>query len=500
MVDAPNLDEKYLYLDSGRKSLYTLGFLSTVIVTVGNLFFVYYNPVFWAYLLFVGLTTLYMAMTYWVGFFGRDFDFNLHKKLVAKWLDKSETASVDIYLPVCNEPISVILNTWGHVKQLASGHDNISVYVLDDGKCDKLKQAAENLKFSYIRRETNELKKAGNLRNAFKQTSGEFILILDADFAPSPGMLAEMLPYMFENPMCGIVQSPQFFTVSDHETWIGRGASAVQELFYRLIQVSRDTFNGAICVGSNALYRRTALEPHGGTAAIGYSEDARTGFRLKCDGYRLNYLPINLAKGLCPDDLKSFFVQQMRWSMGSISLFFSREFWVNNLSTMQIICYLTGIFYYISTGLSVLFMPLPSLLMLIFYPEKIFWFNLLFSIPSLLFGYLFMAFWLKAPFSLDIQRSRIVSYFAHAYALRDFFFNSFEAWIPTGDKNTKSSRFDSFRKVFYWVYIGPQYLALALIGLRISQGFHYSNFILLIAFTAFNLFLAWPIIKCIKKY
>ena len=109
------------------------------------------------------------------------------------------------------------------------------------------------------------MKKAGNLRYAFGQTSGEFILILDADFAPRADLPAELLPYLFADPSLGIVQSPQFFHTDGPMSWMQRGAGAVQELFYRLVQVSRDRHEGAICVGSCAIYRRTALAVNGGT-------------------------------------------------------------------------------------------------------------------------------------------------------------------------------------------------------------------------------------------
>ena len=51
---------------------------------------------------------------------------------------------------------------------------------------------------------------------------------------------AEMLPYFAADPSLGIVQSPQYFQTEGRKSWIERGAGAVQELFYRLVQVSRD--------------------------------------------------------------------------------------------------------------------------------------------------------------------------------------------------------------------------------------------------------------------
>ena len=58
--------------------------------------------------------------------------------------------------------------------------------------------------------------------------------------------------------------------------------------------------HAAICVGSNAVYRRAALDSNGGTTLIEHSEDVHTGFDLRRNGWPLRYIPVNLATGLCP--------------------------------------------------------------------------------------------------------------------------------------------------------------------------------------------------------
>ena len=496
MHSPPSTPEKYLYLNSSRRLIYGFGFVSMLFLFCGNLIFIYYNPIFFAYLIFVLITFFYLVLSYLVGFAGDEFDFKLHQSRVSRWIDWASTASVDIFLPVCGEPVDIIRNTWDHVKKLRAHHESaIGVYVLDDGKSDEIKLLATHYGFSYIRRETNELKKAGNLRTAFAQTSGEFILILDADFCPREDFLIETLPYMFEDYRCAVVGTPQYFTADGHKTWVGKGAAVVQELFYRLIQVSRNSFNASVCTGTNTLYRRSALSEFGGTAAMPYSEDMHTGFNLISTGWKINYIPINLCMGICPDDLKSFFVQQMRWSMGSIYLFFSQRFWTANITMWQRVCYLTGIGYYISTALSVVFAPLPGLYMMMFYPEKIIWYNLLFTIPSLIFGYVFIPIWLKAPFGLYLPRSRQVSYFSHMFALKDFLMNTLEEWIPTGDAASKSKRYDSFRASFVCFCVVPQMLMMVLLATRLVQGYNPLNFIFVLMFILLNVAITFPIIK-----
>lgn len=48
-----------------------------------------------------------------------------------------------------------------------------------------------------------------------------------------------------------------------------------KEFFYRMNQTARDRWGGAICVGTNAVYRREAFEAVGGTADVPASEDSK---------------------------------------------------------------------------------------------------------------------------------------------------------------------------------------------------------------------------------
>jgi len=121
------------------------------------------------------------------------------------------------------------------------------------------------------------------------------------------------MPYAQADPSVGIVQSPQYFEVRDDKNWLENGAGSVQEFFYRWVMPARDVRHSPICVGTNALYRRSALEATDGGALVENSEDVHTGFDLMCKGYATKYIPVILAKGLCPHTLQTFFNQQHRW-------------------------------------------------------------------------------------------------------------------------------------------------------------------------------------------
>lgn len=63
------------------------------------------------------------------------------------------------------------------------------------------------------------------------------------------------------------------------------------------------------------------------------------------------YLPLCLAIGVCPDEPRSFFMQQYRWCAGNLSLVLRREFWTADITAFQKICFLSGMLYYLFTAL-----------------------------------------------------------------------------------------------------------------------------------------------------
>jgi cellulose synthase/poly-beta-1,6-N-acetylglucosamine synthase-like glycosyltransferase len=238
-------------------------------------------------------------------------------------------------------------------------------------------------------------------------------------------------------------------------------------------------------VGTNAIYRRRALEPFGGTAAIAYSEDLHTGFQILEAGQKVVYLPINLAKGLCPDNPSSFFIQQYRWATGSTSLFLSRHFWEVKLPLVVRLNYLSGMLYYFATALGIIITPLPGLLMVWLLPTHIFWYNILFSLPSFIYGTFYLAVWTQAPFGWYAFQSRIISYHAHLFAILDKLNNKTVAWVPTGARNVKISRYDTFtRFVFIWSSLVTAGI-LAGVALQIKSIWNY-NFYPMIFFTLYN--------------
>ena len=430
----PSDEQKFSYVKRHLWLLNTFTLCSFAAVAYSTIRFARLDSWLWPFIALLGLSAIGLTLSIQADLLSQDFDDEEHRRRVAAWSRRPRSyPSVDVFLPICGEDRSVLLNTWRHV--LALDYPHLTVYCLDDGADDSIRLMAEEFGFRYLRRERpGWFKKAGNLQFGYQNSRGEFILILDADFAPRPDFLRETLPYFGAEPDLGIVQTPQFFATSGRQNWLQRGAGAVQELFYRVVQVSRGGRDAAICVGTCAVYRRCALDSNGGTTLIEHSEDIHTGFDLRRRGWRLRYVPVNLATGLCPDNLSAFFRQQYRWCMGSLSLCTSPKFWSTRLPLRARMCYLAGFAYYIITALAVITAPLIPLTLTLFFPERIRLVNYLVLLPALLWLYVVLPLWHHSRFRWDTLSVKLVYGWAHAFAILDLVRRRPMAWRATGER------------------------------------------------------------------
>ena len=162
-------------------------------------------------------------------------------------------------------------------------------WVLDDGRSDEVRDLAAELGARYVRRLSSNGAKAGNINHALSIAKGDFFVIFDADFVPLPQFLHETVPF-FATDDVAFVQTPQVY--GNLDTVISKGAGYMQSVFYKFIQPGRNRFNAAFSVGTNVIYRRSAV-----------GLDRRHLLRLQVGG-RLDVADAareGLADGLHPD-------------------------------------------------------------------------------------------------------------------------------------------------------------------------------------------------------
>lgn len=476
LPESPSDKEMLSYIDTRRPFIVGFGMLSCIPLCVGLwLFTVAADPFFTPIAM---LVTAYLGISYFVvGIWGRDINWEEHKRFV----DKSEySPNVDVYLPCCGEPIEVLHNTFEHVSKLKWYRNKLNVYVLDDGpRPNSVRALADEFEFTYLRRKNvGEMKKAGNLKHAFYITEGDVIVIFDADFCPRSDFLYHTIPYFDKYPDVCIVQTPQFFRWRPHQTWVERGAGQIQELFYRSVQMARERHHAAICVGSCAVYRRIALDDIGGPVQAMQSEDVNCGMALTDKGWRVKYLPLCLSMGTSPDHLRAFFFQNMRWCGGSVELTTSKRFWKSNLNWKQKMCYVSGLCYYVTTGMSIITNALPAIYLVFMRPELVMYYNILFAVPSVLFPLVGMKLWSRQHYGLECMRIRWIQFTAHLFAIRDRVRGTAPEWVATGAiMKTKDRRFNDALRFLLYTVVTQMILLYSGCAFRIAQGYMWYNFV-----------------------
>ena len=488
-LPTPPLDEeKYRYDRTFAWLVTLLGIGSFPLLMYGQIRLTLHYHWFWLYSPFLFLTAIFLAMPLITDAVGRGFDFDEHRRLVASW-KPARYPSVDVFLPVCGEPVDVLRNTWHYVAVMGQHYKGtVTAYVLDDSHSPELKAMAREFGFAYATRPNRGwFKKSGNLWFGYQVSYGEFIMLLDADFAPRHDFLDETVPYMAADPELGILQTPQFFHVSDDQTWVERGAGATQELFYRSIQSARARKGGAICVGSCALYRREALKENLGMTLAEHSEDMLTGYDLKSIGWGLHYIPVVLSTGNCPDNVLAFLNQQYRWCAGTVDLLTSAKFWSAKLSLYTRICFVSGLIYYIYSSLFLFFMPALTITVLICLPKVLLFKNMIFMVPVILYGAIVFPGWHHAPFRLESWSTRLISEWAHFFAYWDAIRGKRLGWKPSG-----SAKQDGGRRFWTCFIIWSVGSSVAWTGLALYRMISLNplNFIVLFGLGLFELLIA----------
>lgn len=205
--------------------------------------------------------------------------------------DKNGSAgpvSVDVFFPTFDEDVDLVRLSLRDAAQIHYPHNiTINTHVLDDGNRPEMRKLAEEMGCNYITRSNNIGFKAGNMRNAMEQTSGDFILICDADTRPFPTILEKTLGY-FRDPDVAWVQTPQWFfdlpegkrlpdsmgsKFGQRGTRFGQAIEKLlgevrvgedpfvndPKLFYDVILRRRNWANASFCCGAGSIHRRDAV-------------------------------------------------------------------------------------------------------------------------------------------------------------------------------------------------------------------------------------------------
>jgi cellulose synthase (UDP-forming) len=458
----PTSQKKYSYIVENPWSIRLSNLFALVAYSfVAFGFWQFLNITPWYALTFGPIIALVLytnSTTYFTNMFYPTFSIKKHEEFIEHFWKHNPEPVVDIFLPVAGEDTAILQKTWEAVNKI--DYENKTIYVLDDGGSTEVSQLATKFGFTYISRPNRgEWKKSGNIQYGLDASRGEFIFILDADFAPIPESLNETIPYIVQNNSISILQTPQFFETSKEihkKSPIQYGAGSIVEEFYRIMLPSRVMFGSGKCVGTSAVYRRKAIMESGGMPKVDGSEDIRIGLQTYREGYHVHYLPLVISQGICPETIQAYFKQQSRWADGSVATVFSDLYKNNKLDLWAKYNYFNTFLYYLTEAITP-FLSLQILALMYFNTDsiKVSW--IVPFIPYLIYVYIIKPRNTLNKYRYGTMITGLTNMVAYADAIIRLVLKRSQKWQVAGAKKTSLSKeffvATSFSALFTAIYV-----------------------------------------------
>lgn len=231
---------------------------------------------------------------------------------------------VTVQLPMFNEGnvAARIIDAACHLDYPA---DKLRIQVVDDStdassdiarsRCDYWQARGVNIQ--YLHRTHRRGYKAGALRDAMNQATGEFFAIFDADFVPPADFLMQTIHH-FTDPTVGMVQT-RWGHLNRDNSLLTRSQAIFLDGHFLIEHAARSlsgrwmNFNGTAGV-----WRRRAIDDAGGWEDDTLTEDMDLSYRSQLAGWRFLFLPDVICPAELPPEINAFKAQQHRWTKGGI--------------------------------------------------------------------------------------------------------------------------------------------------------------------------------------
>ncbi len=235
-----------------------------------------------------------------------------------------ELPRVTIQLPIYNE-VYVVERLIEAVAAIDYPRALLEIQVLDDST-DETREVAQRVvaryralgyEIAHRTREDRKGFKAGALQAGLEAARGEFLMIFDADFLPTPEIVRASLAY-FSDPSVGMVQARWEHLNRDYSL-----LTRIQSIFldgHFVIEHTARHRSGRFFNfnGTAGIWRRRCLEDVGGWQSDTLTEDLDISYRAQLAGWKFVYLKDLVVPAELPVDMNGFKSQQHRWTKGSI--------------------------------------------------------------------------------------------------------------------------------------------------------------------------------------
>jgi len=245
---------------------------------------------------------------------------NNHMAPPQEW---AELPVVTMQLPMFNE-LYVAERLLDSIALLDYPKDKLELQVLDDSTDETVEIVArkvtqlreQGFDITHLHRVDRTGFKAGALEQGMKIAKGDYLMVFDADFVPTPGILKRLIGH-FTDPKVGMVQARWDHLNRDY-SMLTRAQALMLDGHFVIEHIARNrsgrffNFNGTA-----GIWRKTAIIDAGGWQHDTITEDMDLSFRAQIRGWKFIYVPDAVAPAEVPCEMNSFKGQQFRWAKGS---------------------------------------------------------------------------------------------------------------------------------------------------------------------------------------
>lgn len=232
----------------------------------------------------------------------------------------------DVVIAVDYAPSVTVLiaafNESKHIEETIEGclkidYATFEIVIVDDGSTDdtpiKVKRYADAGKIRMIRKLVNE-GKAMALNDAIPHTTGEIILVMDADAVPDRAILRWMVPHFQSARVGAVTGNPRVF---NRRSFLSK-LQAIE--FASIVSLQRRGARvwGKLLTMSGVVgaFHRTALRDVGMYSPNMSTEDIDLTWKLQLRNYDIRYEPRAIVWMRVPVTLRGLWRQRRRWSKG----------------------------------------------------------------------------------------------------------------------------------------------------------------------------------------
>lgn len=232
---------------------------------------------------------------------------------------------ISIVIPAYNEGKNII-DSIKSVLRVDYPKDKAEIIVVDDGSQDDTFIQAKKMDRKNVRVFTKKHSgKASTVNYGIKKSTGEIIMVLDADTFPDKKCLKNIVGY-FDNPK--VMAALPIIKISRLKSLVEK----CQMMEYSIMAIVKKAFflmGSMNCTPAGALIRKKFIKKYGGFDTDTLTEDFEMGLRIQSKNYQIAQSLESQVYTIVPNNIKMLLRQRIRWNYGTLKNIFKYRFMIS---------------------------------------------------------------------------------------------------------------------------------------------------------------------------